>query len=182
IYVTHDQTEAMTLGTRIVVMKDGIVQQVDTPTNLYNEPDNLFVAGFIGSPQMNFFDAVVAKEDDKVVLKLGGDTLALPAAKGEALLAGGYEGKTVVAGIRPEDISDEAEDLAKFAGTVIEGEVAVFELLGAGVNLNFDYADTQMTASVAPTTPARVGDTVKFALDPDKIHVFDKTTELAIVH
>ena len=182
IYVTHDQTEAMTLGTRIVVMKDGVVQQVDTPTNLYNEPDNLFVAGFIGSPQMNFFDAVVAKEDDKVVLKVGGDTLALPAAKGEALLAGGYEGKTVVAGIRPEDISDEAEDLAKFAGTVIEGEVAVFELLGAGVNLNFDYADTQMTASVAPTTPARVGDTVKFALDPDKIHVFDKTTELAIVH
>ena len=106
IYVTHDQTEAMTLGTRIVVMKDGVVQQIDTPHNLYNKPQNLFVAGFIGSPQMNFLDAKISVSGDTVTAKVGDATLAVPPAKAKALIDGGYDGKTVVLGIRPEDIHD----------------------------------------------------------------------------
>ena len=111
IYVTHDQTEAMTLGTRIVVLKDGIIQQVDTPQNLYNTPNNIFVAGFIGSPQMNLVDAEVVGNGSSVTLKLS-DTvsIALPADKSKPIIDGGYVGKTVVAGIRPEDIKDD-EDL-----------------------------------------------------------------------
>ena len=108
IYVTHDQTEAMTLGTRIVVMKDGVVQQVDTPQNLYNKPGNLFVAGFIGSPQMNFLDATVKVSGKDVDLIVGQYKLRLPAEKAKALIDGGYDGKTVVMGIRPENVTDDA--------------------------------------------------------------------------
>ena len=106
IYVTHDQTEAMTLGTRIVVMKDGVAQQVDTPQNLYNKPNNLFVAGFIGSPQMNFIDAVVKANGKDVTVKVGDSTLEVPASKAKALIDGGYDGKTVVMGVRPEHVHD----------------------------------------------------------------------------
>src|SRR5574344_1587880 len=95
IYVTHDQTEAMTLGTRIVVMKDGIIQQVDTPQNLYEKPANLFVAGFMGSPQMNFLDEVVEVVDDTAVLKVAGHFIPLPPAKSKKLIEGGYNGRTV---------------------------------------------------------------------------------------
>ena len=101
IYVTHDQTEAMTLGTKIVVMKDGIIQQVDTPQNLYNYPQNLFVAGFIGSPQMNFIDVAVAKEDGKVVLKMKENKFVLPEDKAKEVVEQGYLNKTVTMGIRP---------------------------------------------------------------------------------
>ena len=103
IYVTHDQTEAMTLGTRIVVMNAGVVQQVDTPRKLYDEPCNLFVAGFIGSPQMNFLDAKCEVTGDKVLLNVGPAKIELPPAKAKKLIDGGYAGKTVVLGIRPED-------------------------------------------------------------------------------
>ena len=102
IYVTHDQTEAMTLGTRIVVMKDGVVQQVDTPQNLYEHPGNLFVAGFIGSPQMNFMDARIEVKGEDVTATVGKYVLKVPADKAKALKDGGYDGKTVVLGIRPE--------------------------------------------------------------------------------
>ena len=111
IYVTHDQTEAMTLGTRIVVMKAGEVQQIDTPQNLYDHPCNQFVAGFIGSPQMNFMDAKVSAKGGQVTVEVGGHTLEVPADKASALKA--YEGKTVVLGIRPEDVHDEKEYLEK---------------------------------------------------------------------
>ena len=107
IYVTHDQTEALTLGTRIVVMKDGIVQQVDSPIDLYQKPKNLFVAGFIGSPQMNFIDAKVVSNGTDVSLTFGSHSIKLPEAKAKALISNGYDGKTVVLGIRPEDIKDE---------------------------------------------------------------------------
>ena len=107
IYVTHDQTEAMTLGTRIVVMKDGVVQQVDTPQNLYQKPGNLFVAGFMGSPQMNFLDAVISEKGGNVVATIGGEhEVIVPAAKAKVLKDKGYVGKKVVLGIRPEDIHD----------------------------------------------------------------------------
>ena len=110
IYVTHDQTEAMTLGTRIVVMKDGVVQQVDSPQNLYNNPCNLFVAGFIGSPQMNFLDATV-KVSGNDVSSSGRQPChqTCSAAKAKKLIDGGYDGKTVVLGIRPEDVHDSDE-------------------------------------------------------------------------
>ena len=179
IYVTHDQTEAMTLGTRIVVMKDGVVQQVDTPQNLYNEPGNLFVAGFIGSPQMNFLDAVVEQQGKDVYLNVSGNRIKLPAAKAEKVIAGGYAGKSVIMGIRPENLTDEEEKVAT-SDAVLEAKIEVYELLGAEVYLYFTLAGANMTARVNPRTEARTGDTVKFAIDVDKIHVFDKETELTI--
>ena len=182
IYVTHDQTEAMTLGTRIVVMNAGVVQQVDTPQTLYDYPCNLFVAGFIGSPQMNFVDATCKVVGDKVYLVAGPSEIELPAAKGKKLIDGGYNGKTVVLGIRPEDVHDEPAFLAASPNTVIEAKIRVYEMLGAEVFLYFDYEGASMTARVDPKTTARTGDTVKFALDADKIHVFDKETEMTITN
>jgi multiple sugar transport system ATP-binding protein len=182
IYVTHDQTEAMTLGTRIVVMKDGIVQQIDTPQNLYNNPCNLFVAGFIGSPQMNFMDAVVNVSGDKVVLDVAGAKIEVPPTKAKAIIDGGYNGKTIVLGIRPEDVHDDEIYISQYPNATIEAPIKVYELLGAEVFLYFDYDNTQMTARVNPRTTARTGDTVKFALDMEKSHFFDKETELKIVN
>ena len=179
IYVTHDQTEAMTLGTRIVVMKAGIVQQVDTPQNLYEKPANLFVAGFMGSPQMNFLDATVKVEGNVANLVVAGKSIPLPAAKSKALIDGGYNGKTVTFGIRPEDVYDSEEFLAN-APTTFESKVKVYELLGAEVYLYFDLDQFPITARVDSRTNARPGDAIKFAFDIDKIHVFDKETEVTI--
>ena len=182
IYVTHDQTEAMTLGTRIVVMKDGIVQQVDTPQNLYNTPCNQFVAGFIGSPQMNFMDALVNVNGNDVTLKVGEHVLKVPASKRQALIDGGYDGKTVVLGIRPEDVHDSQAFISNSPDSVIKSKIKVYELLGAEVFLYFDLEGTQMTARVNPRTTLRTGDDAIFALDMEKIHLFDKDTELTITN
>ena len=183
IYVTHDQTEAMTLGTRIVVMKDGVVQQVDTPQNLYNTPCNLFVAGFIGSPQMNFMDAVCnVNANNEVTLTVGEHVLKVPASKKKALIEGGYDGKTVVLGIRPEDVHDSEAFISNSPDSIIESTIKVYELLGAEVFLYFDVEGTQMTARVNPRTTLRTGDKAVFALDMEKIHVFDKETELTITN
>ena len=181
IYVTHDQTEAMTLGTRIVVMKDGVVQQVDTPQNLYDKPGNLFVAGFMGSPQMNFLDAVVEVNGDKAALKIAGQSIELPPAKAKKLIDGGYAGKTVTFGIRPEDV-DDSEMVINTSKAVFESTINVYELLGAEVYLYFDLAEFPITARVDSRTTARPGDKVKFAFDVEKIHVFDKETEKTITN
>ena len=182
IYVTHDQTEAMTLGTRIVVMKDGVVQQVDTPQHLYDLPCNLFVAGFMGSPQMNFLDAVVKVNGSQAVLQIGSNvSVPLNAAKSKALIDGGYNGKTVVMGIRPENMSDDPDDLAK-STAIFDAKVNVYELLGAEVFLYFDINETPVTARVDPKTTARPGTEVKFAIDTEKVHVFDKETEKTITN
>ncbi|MCI8829879.1 MAG: sn-glycerol-3-phosphate ABC transporter ATP-binding protein UgpC [Lachnospiraceae bacterium] len=182
IYVTHDQTEAMTLGTRIVVMKDGVVQQVDSPQNLYDNPCNKFVAGFIGAPQMNLLDATVGKSGDDVTLTFGGNTIALPADKAKKLESAGYVGKTVTLGIRPEDLHDDEAALTNNAKSVIEATIRVYEMLGAEVYLYFDIDETSCTARVNPRTSARPGDTVKLALDMTKAHVFDKETEKVILN
>ena len=182
IYVTHDQTEAMTLGTRIVVMKDGVVQQVDTPQNLYNTPCNLFVAGFIGSPQMNFLDAICNVKGDDVTLTIGEHVLKVPGSKKKALIGGGYKGKTVVLGIRPEDVHDSEAFISNSPDSVVTSTIKVYELLGAEVFLYFDVAGTQMTARVNPRTTLRTGDKAVFALDMEKIHIFDKETELTITN
>lgn len=182
IYVTHDQTEAMTLGTRIVVMKDGIIQQVDSPQNLYDKPQNKFVAGFIGAPQMNLVDATVGKSGSDVTLTFGGHTITMPAEKGKVLDQKGYIGKAVTLGIRPEDLHDEEAWLTGSPNSVIDATIRVYELLGAEVFLYFDIDDTNCTARVNPRTTARPGDTIKLALDLSKIHVFDKETEQVVVN
>ncbi len=182
IYVTHDQTEAMTLGTRIVVLKDGVIQQVDSPIKLYNEPQNLFVAGFIGSPQMNFVDAECVVEGEKVTLKFDKFSVILPPAKAKKLIDGGYAGKTVVLGVRPEDVSDAQIEIETFKDSLVEAEISGYELLGAEVLLYFHIGDTQFTAKVDSRTPARLHDHVRFAIDPSKVHVFDKETELTITN
>jgi multiple sugar transport system ATP-binding protein len=181
IYVTHDQTEAMTLGSRIVVMKDGVVQQIDSPQVLYNSPVNLFVASFIGSPQMNFIDAVCEVEGGDVYLKVADTKIQLSADKAKKLIDGGYAGKTVVMGIRPEDVSDVASTRAANQA-VVKGTVNVFELLGAEAYLYFDLEGTQITARVGSGTTAKTGCIAEFILNIDKIHIFDKETERAVVN
>ena len=182
IYVTHDQTEAMTMADRIVVMKGGYIQQIGTPKEIYNNPANLFVAGFIGSPQMNFIDAKCTIQGDKATLTFGDYSVVLPDYKAKKLEEGGYNGKTVVLGIRPEDISDDPEMIQKNGDCVIESDVTGYELLGAEVLLYYSVAGANMTARVDSDTPARYGDHIKLAFDPHKIHVFDKETELTITN
>ena len=182
IYVTHDQTEAMTLGTRIVVMKDGVVQQVDSPENLYNNPCNMFVAGFIGSPQMNFIDADVHVKGNDVYLTVAGHELKVDGSKKKALIEGNYDGKTVALGIRPEDVHDSEEFISCSPESVIKTNIKLYELLGAEVFLYFELGDTQFTARVNPRTTLRTGDEAVFALDMNKIHLFDKETENVITN
>ena len=182
IYVTHDQTEAMTLGTRIVVLKDGVIMQVDSPQKLYNEPNNLFVAGFIGSPQMNFIDAKCTIQGDKATLTFGDYSVVLPDYKAKKLEEGGYNGKTVVMGIRPEDIGDSQIEIEAHKDAVFETDVTGYELLGSEVLLYFNVAGTAMTAKVDSRTTARMGDHITLAIDPEKIHCFDKETELTITN
>ncbi|MBQ8519420.1 MAG: sn-glycerol-3-phosphate ABC transporter ATP-binding protein UgpC [Agathobacter sp.] len=180
IYVTHDQTEAMTLGTRIVVLKDGVIMQVDSPQKLYNEPNNLFVAGFIGSPQMNFVDATVEVSGDKATLVFGDFKVELPADKAKKVIAGGYAGKTVVMGIRPEDISNDADELAKWPN--VSSIVTNNELLGAESMVYFTVAGANMSARVPASTNAKYNDPITLCINPDKVHVFDKETELTITN
>ena len=182
IYVTHDQTEAMTLGTRIVVMKDGVVQQVDTPQNLYQKPGNLFVAGFMGSPQMNFLDAKISKNGNDVIATVGQYDIIVPAEKAKVLVDKGYVGKTVVLGIRPEDIHDDAAAIAASPSKPMNSTVRVYELLGAEVFLYFDINGTQVTARVDPRTTSRTGSDIQFVFDMDKSHFFDKESELVITN
>ncbi len=171
VYVTHDQTEAMTMGDRIVVMKDGIIQQNDTPQNLYDFPCNLFVAGFIGSPQMNFIDAVIRKQGSGYTAEFCGSNV--PLKNDKALEA--YVGKTVVLGVRPEDVI--AGD-----GDGIASKIDIAELMGAEINLYLDCQGVKLIARTPSTFRGREGDTAKFTLNTAKIHLFDKETEKAICH
>lgn len=131
---------------------------------------------------MNFLDAQISQKGNDVIATIGQYDILVPAAKGKVLKENGYIGKTVVMGIRPEDVHDSAEFIAASPDTVVESTIRVYELLGAEVFLYFDVENFPMTARVNPTTTARTGDTVKFALDAEKIHVFDKETELTITN
>ena len=182
IYVTHDQTEALTLGTRIVVMKDGVMQQVATPIDLYTKPCNLFVAGFIGSPQMNFIDCKVVRDEEGIKLAFGSYAVKLPESKAEKLVEGGYIDKDVIMGIRPEDIKDEEIFINAGSSNVLDATVRVYEMLGAEVFLYFSVEGHDLTVRVNPRTTARPGDTIKIALDTSKIHIFDKDTETTITN
>jgi multiple sugar transport system ATP-binding protein len=180
IYVTHDQTEAMTLGTRIVVMKDGVIQQVDTPQNIYENPQNIFVAGFIGSPQMNFIDCKVVEKDNKVSLVFGEDNIILPEDKGKKLKDLSLIGKDVMMGIRPENISDKDEHIFQHRDAVMKAKVEVTELLGAETLLYLNKDKVNITVRVNGTSNAKAGDIIEVALDSSKIHVFNKETENTI--
>ncbi len=181
VYVTHDQTEAMTMGDRIVVMKDGFIQQVDTPQKLYDSPCNVFVAGFIGTPQMNFVDGALGRNEKGWFVTVNGDDLYIPASKTSDKLPA-YEGKAVKMGIRPEDISDDAAFLAEHPDSVISAEVEVSELMGSEVYLYLNYKEARLTARVAPDTTSKTGNQIKVGLDTRRIHLFDPETEEAIMN
>ena len=182
IYVTHDQTEAMTLGTRIVVMKDGIIQQCDTPQNLYDKPQNLFVAGFMGSPAMNFIECRVVKSGADVLLMFGSHSIKVPEQKAQKLLDGNYLEREVILGIRPEDIHDEQLFIESSPEFVIDADIKIYEMLGAEVYLYFAIDQYDITARVNSRTTARPGDIVQLAFDLSKIHIFDKETEKVITN
>ena len=182
IYVTHDQIEAMTMGTRIVVIKDGFIQQVDTPQTLYEKPCNAFVAGFIGSPKMNFFDVEVEKEGADYILKFNEYRIKLPEGKAKRLEGKDYVGKKVIMGIRPEDVHDEAMYLDTLKESTLSAEVSLVEALGAETLIYMTIDEVDMIARVNPRTQARVGEKITIALDPNKIHLFDKETELVIIN
>lgn len=181
LYVTHDQTEAMTLGTRIVVMKDGVIQQVDSPQNLYDRPDNLFVAGFIGSPQMNFIDATVVKEGGELFLEYGEHhRVILPPEKAAKLTD--YIGKEVTFGIRPEDVFAADKYESAHEHNTVEASVRVFEMLGAEVFLYLTVDGFDVTCREHPSTKAKPGDIMNISFDVNKIHVFDKETQMTITN
>ncbi|MBQ4557492.1 MAG: sn-glycerol-3-phosphate ABC transporter ATP-binding protein UgpC [Clostridia bacterium] len=182
IYVTHDQVEAMTMASRIVVMKDGIIQQVDTPQNLYDSPCNVFVAGFIGTPQMNFLEGKLEKKGDEVFFCFEENRIKLPAEKTADGVLNDYIGKEVIAGLRPECLHDEPMYLSSLADSVIETDVEVTELMGAEIYLYLTVGEQKMIARVSSRSQARAGDKIKIALDTARIHLFDKDTERAIVH
>ena len=181
IYVTHDQTEAMTMGTRIVVMKDGFIQQVDTPQNLYDYPVNLFVGGFIGSPQMNLIPATLVKEGNDVYATFDENRIKVPEGKVKKFKDPSYIGKEVVMGIRPEDLHDEEIFLQSSTESTVKAYVDVVELMGSETYLYLNIAGINMTARVDPRSTARQGDTIRIAMDSNHLHFFDKETEESIL-
>ena len=182
IYVTHDQTEAMTMGSRIVVMKDGIMQQCASPTELYDEPVNMFVAGFIGSPQMNFINVKVDKRDNGVYLVNDNISIKLPEGKGNRPELAEYYGKEVVMGIRPENIHEDETYLSTMPESVVDVDVDLTEMMGAETFLYLKLANAPLIARLNRRTTAQHGDKIKVAFDANKIHLFDKDTESAIIH
>ncbi|HXH81651.1 MAG TPA: sn-glycerol-3-phosphate ABC transporter ATP-binding protein UgpC [Candidatus Tectomicrobia bacterium] len=176
IYVTHDQVEAMTLGDRVVVMKDGWIQQVGEPLELYSRPANRFVAGFIGSPAMNFIDVTIREHDGVLVAEAPGLRLQVPAERTAALKK--YVGQTVTFGVRPEDVHiATGADPAHFT---FDAVVEVVEPLGSEILLDATVGHTTLVARVDPTTRVKVHEGVRFAVNADRVHFFDSKTEQAV--
>ena len=181
IYVTHDQTEALTMGTRIVVMKDGVIQQVDTPQNIYNYPTNKFVASFIGSPQMNFFDGEVVVEGEKAYASFGGQRILLTEDAAKTIKKENLNGQSVTFGIRPEYLDDDKNLVEANPNEVVEGTVEVIELMGSESYIYMKIAGVTFTVRVNGTTSLKVGDKAKVHMKASKIHLFNKETELRII-
>ncbi len=171
IYVTHDQTEAMTMATRIAVMNKGVLQQLDTPKHLYDFPANLFVAGFIGSPAMNFFDAKIRKVDGGAVVDINGMALKIPQSKVATYLP--YDGKSVVFGIRPEDIHNPEFQPQNITAASVEAKVDVLELMGNEIILYLVSGNNNYVARVDPRTKFAIGDKVNVIFNMDNMHIFD---------
>ena len=182
IYVTHDQVEAMTMATRIVVMKDGLIQQVDTPQHLYDSPVNMFVAGFIGTPQMNFINGTLEKRGEDVYFNFEENSIKVPAEKANNPALAEYIGQEVVVGVRPENIHDEPAQLSACPDSTVDAFVDVTELMGSEIYLYLTIGETNLTARVSPRSTSKAGDTIKIALETSKMHIFDKDTEKCIVH
>ncbi len=175
IYVTHDQVEAMTMATRIAVMKDGLLQQVDSPQNLYDHPGNVFVAGFIGSPSMNFFDATLVEQDGKLFVDAGTFKVQVPESKRAIYLP--HKGQKVIFGIRPEDIYAAEYAAPGITPARVTAEVDVTELMGNEIFLYLLTGNKQFIARVDPRTQARPGDQIDLLVDMDNMHLFDPQTE-----
>lgn len=179
IYVTHDQTEAMTLGTRIVVMKEGIVHQIGTPQEIYYNPVNMFVAGFIGSPQMNFLEGYAVKMESSVFVRIGKNDIKLPRYMAEALENGGYIGKQIVLGIRPEDILV-GNVIRDDQINVFNAEVEVKEHLGSEIYLFMNMYGFNIIGRVDSNIKAEVGESMRIIFNADRMYLFDKETERII--
>lgn len=180
IYVTHDQTEAMTLGTRIVVMKDGVIQQVDTPKHIYDHPVNLFVASFIGSPQMNTLYGQTYEKDNKVILKVLDKEIVLPEDKAKILRDSNNHNADVIVGIRPENISCKEEDLNRKDAVVFESEIDVSENLGAETYIHAKGDNRNMIIKTATADNVQTKGIIKFVMDVEKLHVFDREEQNTI--
>lgn len=181
VYVTHDQTEAMTMGDRIVVMKDGYIQQVDTPINLYNNPCNIFVAGFIGTPQMNFIDVQIKKKEKDYYVSFGKYEIKLPQGKVSENVLKNYDGKIVSMGIRPEHLHEEKIFFNEEQGNILDMNVEFNEMLGSEVIMYLNYDENKrIVAKIPNRMKAAVGEKIKLAIDTNKVHLFDKQTEKTI--
>lgn len=178
IYVTHDQTEAMTMGTRIAVLRDGVLQQLDTPQNLYDKPGNIFVAGFIGSPSMNFFDVTLVEEDGRLLVDGGTFRLTIPEEKARPLWP--YKGQPVIFGVRPEDIHAKPFVPPEVAAGEMKADIDVTELMGNEIFLYLLTGKKSFIARVDPRTPGRPGDQIELVVNMDNVHFFDPKTEVAI--
>lgn len=178
IYVTHDQVEAMTMASRIAVLNHGVLQQVDTPQNLYDSPDNLFVAGFIGSPSMNFFNAKLVQEGDDILVDADAFKVSVPEDRKPSLQP--YAGKSVVFGLRPEDIHDPDFAPPRIISQEVETTVEVTELMGNEIFLYLKSGEHDYVARVDPRTSHSMEDEIKVAFNMDKMHIFDKETEEVI--
>jgi len=179
IYVTHDQTEAMTMGTRIALLRDGILQQLDTPQNLYDHPVNLFVAGFIGAPSMNFFDVTLVQENGSLIADGGAFRLEVPADKRQTLLP--YSGQEVILGLRPENIHDPRFVPPGVQESGMQGRVDVTELMGNEIFVYLVAGNTTYIARVDPRSDVQAGDEVDVVINMDRMKVFDRRTEEAIL-
>lgn len=178
VYVTHDQTEAMTMADRIVVMDKGVIQQYDTPQKLYSEPANMFVAGFIGSPQMNFIDATVIKKGKDIKIGFSRYEMDAPKAKREALES--YTGKEIILGIRPEHIlSDDSPDTEK-GKCVLDVTAEIAEMTGSETNVYFTLEDKTHIARIKPENRISSGDSVRLYISENNTHFFDKDTTSVI--
>ncbi len=178
IYVTHDQIEAMTMATRIAVINKGLLLQVDNPQNLYDRPDNLFVAGFIGSPAMNFFPAKLRKDNGKLFVDTGAFAVAIPSENAQPYLA--HEGKNIIFGIRPENIHDPNFTPPNIHTEKVEAQVDVTELMGNEIFLHMLSGQDVFVARIDPRSKLRVGEKALLAFDMDNFHIFDAETEQAI--
>ena len=176
VYVTHDQIEAMTMASRIVVMKDGYIQQVGEPKEIYDNPANVFVAGFIGTPPMNFVHGKIA-ENGVFTAKDRDYDLLVPEYQLSKAKEAGLIGKPIILGIRPEHITDDVELFEKYQGAVLDLKVDVAELLGASTNIYTSVSGYNVCAVVKPRNDLRMGQNVKLAFDMSKCHLFDAETE-----
>ena len=180
IYVTHDQIEAMTMGSRITVMRSGVLQQIDTPQILYDAPSNMFVAGFIGSPSMNFFDVTLVGTVDEMYVQADTFKLRVPADKAKVFADKGELGKEVIFGIRPSDIYDPDYLAANVSAQSVDCSVDVTELMGNEIFLYLLSGEKEFIARVDPRSKARVGHKLSIVFDMDRMHIFDRDTEIAI--